>query len=394
MRSTNIVVSTGLHPPWNQGEVVVTRNLVHALKSSKITDNGRLVTYSSIDKSRFNGEFLKSVKYLEVNDLTKYTVSVVKNIFTELINEKQYEQVFLHLGGIKEHIISALYKLYSLSLPRSPRICLLVYDYGEIPAKYKKVPRTLHLLVDSLIAKLITFSPFTYIHFGRYFKTHYLPVPYVPPKELVEYENYDNRKCEVKECFNDSIIGYIGNLNENRFPYHIVLKTIHRIIHSDFKKDLKLVIVTSHTTYHTEMTRVIKDYARRLSLEKNVVAINENLNELCKFELLKCFDIFLFIPIKQPVSMDPPISVIEAMASGSVVISSEYMSLPYIIKNEVNGFILPELNVDILYETIRTIIDDYALKKRISHNAKEYISKYYYYKNILPKLERFIEGYT
>jgi glycosyltransferase involved in cell wall biosynthesis len=154
------------------------------------------------------------------------------------------------------------------------------------------------------------------------------------------------------------------------------------VIKSGFK-DLKLLIIAPRTTYNVEMSKIIEKYSDKLGIRRNVVVLSENLTEKCKYELLKRANIFLFLPSRQPVTMDPPVSVIEAMFSGNVVLSTRYMGLKYIIKDGINGVIVDSVSVDVLYEKLKNILSDDDLREYVSQNAKRYVLKNHYYANLI-----------
>jgi glycosyltransferase involved in cell wall biosynthesis len=212
-----------------------------------------------------------------------------------------------------------------------------------------------------------------------------MPPPIVPSDKL--YAISSGAECNSK-LIDDALyyIVYIGHLYEIRFPYKIVLKAIYKVIKSGFK-DLKLLIIAPKTMYNIEMSKIIEKYSDNLGIRRNVLIFSENLAEKCKYELLKRSNIFLFTPSRQPVTMDPPVSVIEAMFSGNVVLSTRYMSLKYIIKNGFNGIIIDDVSIDALYEKLKIILNNDNLREYISQNAKRYAIKNHYYTNLVETLK-------
>jgi len=374
--SHHIIITHGYHPPWIHGETITTRNIITMLKE---ISKHRPIIYSSIDADRFEGVMLRDVFYIKLNNIRDYVV--LAHILSQHFTEVRNEPVFLHLSGVKEHLIYLLGKLCSV-YPKD--FSILVYDFGEIPG-YRRIPRILKLVFDNYLDLILTTSLHTYMQYGRYFKIYYMPPPIVPPDKL--YATSLDDKCDSK-LINNSLyhIIYIGHLYEFRFPYKIVLKTIYKIIKSGFR-DLKLLIIAPKTRYNVEMSKIIEKYSDGLGIQRNVLVLSENLTEKCKYELLNKTNIFLFIPTRQPVTMDPPISVIEAMFSGNVVIATRYMSLEYIIKDYVNGIIINNISIDVLYEKLKNVLNNDNLREHISQNAKRYAFKNYYYINLMERLK-------
>jgi glycosyltransferase involved in cell wall biosynthesis len=368
----HIIITHGYHPPWTHGETVTTRNIILMLKE---ISKYRPMIYSSIDTSRFEGVILPDVFYIKLNNIRDYTVLI--HILSQHFTEVKNEPVFLHLSGVKEHLVYLLGRLCNVY---SKTLSMLIYDFGKGPGCHR-IPRILKLTVDSYLGSVLTTSRHTHIQYGRYLRIHYMPPPIVPPDKL--YAISPDAECNSK-LIDDALyyIVYIGHLYEIRFPYKIVLKAIYKVIKSGFK-DLKLLIITPKTMYNIEMSKIIEKYSDKLGIRRNIMVFSENLTEKCKYELLKRTNIFLFIPSRQPVTMDPPISVIEAMFSGNVVLSTRYMGLKYTIKDGINGVIVDNVSVDVLYEKLKNILSNDNLREYVSQNAKRYALKNHYYTNLI-----------
>ena len=345
----------------------------------KEISKNRPIIYSSIDTGRFEGVTLPDTSYIKLNNVRDYAVliSTLSQHFAELKNET----VSLHLSGVEEHLV---YLLGRLCRTYSKILNILIYDFGEIPG-HRKVPRILKQTIDSCLGSVLTTSLHTYTQYGKYLRMRYMPPPIVSPDKF--YDVSPGSKCNF-DLIDDALhrIIYIGHLYEFRFPYKIVLKVICKLVKSGFK-DLIFLIIAPKTMYNIEMSKVIKKYSDMLGIQRNVLIFPENLTEKCKYELLKRTNIFLFIPSRQPVAMDPPVSVIEAMFSGNVVLSTRYMSLKYIIKDGINGVIVDNVSVDVLYEKLKNILSDDDLREYVSQNAKRYALKNHYYANLIEVLK-------
>jgi glycosyltransferase involved in cell wall biosynthesis len=351
----------------------------------KEVSKNRSPIFSSIDVTRFKGEVIPGIYYIKLNNVKDYIdlIHVLSQLFTETANE----QVFLHLSGVKEPLIYLLEKIQRMHSKKI--INMLIYDFGKIPG-FHKIPRTLKLTVDSNLGSVLTTSYCTYIQHGKYLRMHYMPFPIIPLDNL--YVMSSRTKCNF-QLINDSLyrITYLGHLYEFRFPYKTVLKSIYKLINSGYK-DLELLILSPKTTYNSKMVKVIKNYSKQLGIRRSVSAFSEDICEKCKYELLKRSDIFLFLPTMQPVSMDPPVSVLEAMFSGNVVLSSLYMSLKYIIRDGVNGMIIDNMTTDVLYEKLKMLLTRDDLREFISQNAKSYLFINHYYSNVIKMLRNILEG--
>lgn len=68
----------------------------------------------------------------------------------------------------------------------------------------------------------------------------------------------------------------------------------------------------------------------------------------------------------------------EGMSSGCAVVASHLMgSVPYLIKDKENGFIFESGNADDLYDKVKTLLTNDALRETVSKNAYESIDEEY-----------------
>lgn len=83
--------------------------------------------------------------------------------------------------------------------------------------------------------------------------------------------------------------------------------------------------------------------------------------------MAKDFDIF----INTTDFDNTPVSVIEAMALGLPVVSTNVGGVPFIIENEVNGILVQPNNVDDFTAAIESILDNPNLGKNLATNARK-----------------------
>ncbi|MEP7036988.1 MAG: glycosyltransferase family 4 protein [Acidobacteriota bacterium] len=65
-----------------------------------------------------------------------------------------------------------------------------------------------------------------------------------------------------------------------------------------------------------------------------------------------------------------PVSVVEARALGLPVVATDVGGLPYLIENGENGFLVPSEDVDAMVKSIRMLLDNPELTRKISRNGR------------------------
>jgi len=84
------------------------------------------------------------------------------------------------------------------------------------------------------------------------------------------------------------------------------------------------------------------------------------------------YDIFI-----NPTNFDnQPVSIIEAMALGMPIVSTNVGGLPYLIENKKDGLLVDPDNVDSFVKAIEEILEDQDLANKLSKNAREKAVEY------------------
>ena len=180
-----------------------------------------------------------------------------------------------------------------------------------------------------------------------------------------------------------SIILYFGDLHPLRFPAKKVLKTITLL-----KKENLNVILKAVSRYGSDHS-IINELAKKMNLTDDVICYTKSLRNEEKFELYSTADVVIF-PFQGFMSIDPPATLLEAMSCGKIVLVSKYQSMPYIIKDKVNGIIVDPLTAEKLAEELKFAIISKKSGK-IGENARQTILKNYTKEKVTQKL---IQMYT
>lgn len=85
-----------------------------------------------------------------------------------------------------------------------------------------------------------------------------------------------------------------------------------------------------------------------------------------------------------------PGPVLEAMACGAVVISTDNDGSVEVIQDGVNGLIVPKSDFDAFIEKIRLVLSDDPLRKRLAQGGFE-TAKKYTWANAADRMEEFLD---
>lgn len=319
--------------------------------------------------------------------LTEVGVTVLRKPLARLRATKSLSTNWEYARSFSENVklIEEVIATYDISLVQ---ICGLMHVHGAIAARRKNVPVVWQLLstfaptwmravytpivskqadvvmtTGDLIAKE---HPFNFL----FKKKH---ISFYPPVDTTQFIfNKDKRKEARKylKVSDDSIlIGTVGNQNRQK-SHDVFIKIAGQLLHKD---NLYFRIVGRHTPANAANYRQnVINPAKALQLfENEKLRIVDS--SLPIATILNAFDIFLLTSHAEGV----PTVILEAMATGLPIISSDVGAISEIVKQEKNGFIYPFGNIKQAVENIESLIDNIKLLENIkAANRKEAVEKY------------------
>lgn len=135
---------------------------------------------------------------------------------------------------------------------------------------------------------------------------------------------------------------------------------------------------------------------RHFKLEKNVLIDVYSLEEMR--ELYVVSDVCLY-----PSSVGEPfgLTMLESMAAGKPIIVTNSGGMPEVIKDGINGFVIPVKDFEILAAKINTLLEDTKLRRRLGYTGREMLESQYtkervtkdtiaVYRKVLAKEERLV----
>ena len=155
------------------------------------------------------------------------------------------------------------------------------------------------------------------------------------------------------------VIGTIARLTPDK-GHHVLLYALYEILRK--KPNVQLVFVGEGR----ERYKII-DLMQRLGLSENVKFIKSQLNTV---NILSIIDVFMFTPKRKE---GLGIALLEAMASGKPVVSTNVGGISSIVEDGVNGFLVEPFRPELLVEPTLKLLEDKELYKRMSQAAREIV---------------------
>lgn len=194
-------------------------------------------------------------------------------------------------------------------------------------------------------------------------------------KDKFERRGFKSRKIFV---IHNTIEVYPEEINENKGDETVIvsvsrfvepkdfttaLYSIKQVIDSDREKKLKYCIVG-----YGPLEEKIRSLVSMLDLKNNVEILIKPSNIP---EILKKSDIYLSTSLFEGLSN----SIMEAMSAGLPVIGTDVGDNRYLIEDNYNGFIVPCMDVEIITERIRYLINNEAIRREYGTNSRVKIEK-------------------
>ena len=166
------------------------------------------------------------------------------------------------------------------------------------------------------------------------------------------------------------LIGSVGRLTEKK-GYEYILKAIKQLIDKDYK--IKYEIVGSG-----ELKRELELLIEKLNI-KSIVKFHGSMTHLEISKFLKSIDLFLSHNVtSKDGDQDAPVNTLkEAMLSGNIVFSTFHGGIPELVKNNYNGFLNKEKDVNGLVKSIEENFFSNKNLDAISKNARKTVKEKY-----------------
>lgn len=313
-----------------------------------------------------------NVKRINYNSKRDIPLSILRIIYFLLLNKPSVVHTHLFdasfigllaakLCGIKKRIYTRHYSTYH-------------HDFFPNAVKWDKLNNKLatHIIAISEVVKDVLISKegvgpekISLVYHG--FK-------------LNKFSEYDNDVIEkLKSKYNPTnkrpVIGVISRFTE--------LKGIQYIIPA-FSKLLNqypnalLLLFNASGDYEKEINKLVLELPKETYLK--VVFENEITS------IYHLFDVFIHVPINDTIEAFGQ-TYIESMASGIPIIATKSGIGNEILINNDNSIIVPFKNSEAIYKAIVLLINDSALKIKITNNAKNTVAQKFELHLMIEKLE-------
>jgi glycosyltransferase involved in cell wall biosynthesis len=170
----------------------------------------------------------------------------------------------------------------------------------------------------------------------------------------------------------EKILLYVGNIGKSRFTEQIVLPMFQSL--SKYIPMIRLIVLAPKNLENILRSEEIRSKARQLNIENLVKVSVQNLAPNEKRMFYSLSDIFIFPSTDEGIVTEPPITILEAMASSLPVFSNDLSSLREIITDGKNGIITSfDKEREQMTNKIAFYLKNEEILKSISFKSRQYI---------------------
>lgn len=234
---------------------------------------------------------------------------------------------------------------------------VLILRGGNLPYRFEKSKRMMDLVFKKS-AHIV--APSHYLK--SFFEKEGYNITYIP--NIIELGRYN---FKIRKSIQPRIL----NIRGFGKPYNpkMTVRAVKLLVQRF--PDLKLVMLGDDAN---GMISEIKKLIKELDIEKNVDILDKmTRDEWVNFA--KSFDIM----VSNPVIDNTPVSVIEGMALGLLIISTDVGGISYLLSNRIDALLVPSDDHVKLAEAITMLIDNPDLCSRMQENAHKKAETFSWY---------------
>lgn len=186
--------------------------------------------------------------------------------------------------------------------------------------------------------------------------------------------NYNSIKSKLNIPPNDKMIGMIANIRPEK-NHKLLISAFSRLVNIDHF-NLRLILVGLD-----RMNGDVQRYANDTRCSDRIHFLGSRTDVA---DILNSLDVFCL-----PSSYEGlPLTILEAMACGVPVIGANVMGINEVITHNVNGLLFDSGDGQMLYESLKKIIEDDCLRLRLKEAGVEFVKENY---NLDDKIKEYEE---
>ena len=325
------------------------------------------------NKNDYTGEFINFMNRHNVKEQINYNIKIKQN---KLIPYKIYNILTQKLKISHNFLLgtkSDIYHFFNFTIPKNikGKIIITIYDtvfftVPETMGDMKTISEYRYAAEKSDL--IITISESAKSDIIKHFNVSEEKIKIVTPGiDLHKYSKSELENIRKKYNLPQNYILYLGTI-EPRKNIERIVKSFKRY-KQEINDDLKLVIVGKKGWKYDNIMKLIE------SMGTDII-ITGYIDEEDKVPIYKLAQIFVFPSLYEGFGMP----ILEAMASGTPVITSNISSMPEVAGNA--GILVDPFDENEIFGAYKKILSDEKLKKEMVQRGLEQTKKFEWKKSV------------
>jgi glycosyltransferase involved in cell wall biosynthesis len=278
---------------------------------------------------------------------------------------------------VHAHFSTPLAEIAALRYAKKRKLPVVLTYHGDWQETFGGIVRRTALsfynryLLDKVLSCVDTIiSPSRYyVNDSRFLGKYQDKIIVIPNGINIEDFNISRSKEECREKLglelNKNIILFVGNLIQYKGP-DILVRAASIVVKEI--PDMELIFVGSGN-----MRNELEEFCKKLGVEKHVKFAGF-VEERLKLLYYKAADIFCLPSIMSTESFG--IVNLEALACGLPIVASAIGGIPDIVKDGVNGLLVPPKNPGALADAITYLLKNEDVRRKMGKKGREMVKKY------------------
>ena len=326
-----------------------------------LLDLGHNVTIYAVDGHR---------NVLIANDVYKYSLRK-KTVYGDIPETNNFDIVYCFFGHLAP-------KFAQLKAQNNAKWKLVTAFHGyDATGIFAENPN----IYDQLFKVGDLFLPVSF-----YFKDCLIEAGCLPEKITVHHVGIDCNFFDFKirsKAKNDTYnIVTVGRLDPLK-GYEYAISAVAQLIKKNIKINYTIVGIG-------KLKKKLENLIKFLDCEMNIKLVGLKSQEEI-VDILHDADVFLLssVTTEQHITEGIPTVLMEAMATGLPVISTDHAGIPELVKNGYSGFIVPERDSDTLAKKLEFLLQHHELWTLMGLAGRKYVEKEHSIGLLNNKLEKF-----
>jgi glycosyltransferase involved in cell wall biosynthesis len=348
-------------PKWLAGTEIGTYNLAEQL--AKRGHEIHVITSQDEGIPKFNKE-----KGFYIHRIPRPTVRIIRGIISIL-------KIFLKIHTIKPEIVHVQdleLGIHAYFQKKILKIPYIIWGQGSdvyFPNYFTRM--TTKLILQNADA-ILALTEDMQIKIKNIYNTKIYIVP-----NGIDLEVYNSVTINLKKETDTKNILFVGSLYPVKGVKYLIT-AMKKILEE--MPDVRLILVGDGKEREN-----LVELSKQLSIVKYVRFVGKIPHEKVK-NFMQDADVFVLPSLSEGL----PNVILEAMACGLPIVASRVGGISNIITNDINGYLVEVEDTDDIANKIILLLNDQALRKKISENNRQIVKKYSW-ENIIIELEKIYE---